>query len=201
VDRSSVDGIEYIVVTAPKRGERVSGDAHLVIGGEAGVLVAVIDALGHGADAAAVVELALPVIRGAGRVDLDELFQVLDQSLGGSRGAVAAMARILPTEKRLVWGAVGDVQGVIVGRMGRTTLVSRAGVLGYNSPRVKTAERSFESGDLLCLATDGVAADFQAAVQPLLGLAEIGARLTRLMLTEDDSLALVARLEVRTGAG
>jgi hypothetical protein len=112
-----------------------------------------------------------------------------------------AAARIDPAAKRLTWGAVGDVQGVIVGHGGRANLVSRAGVLGYNSPRVSTDERSFETGDVLCFATDGISPEFPAEIRPILGLDGIAARLEALMLPQDDSLALVARLEAGGGAG
>jgi hypothetical protein len=62
---STVDGVEFLVISEPRQGELVSGDCHLVVGGEEGVLVVVIDALGHGTEAAEVVEKALPVIRQA----------------------------------------------------------------------------------------------------------------------------------------
>jgi hypothetical protein len=44
--------------------------------------------------------------------------------------------------------------------------VLRGGVVGYQIPALRTAQRPIETGDVLVFATDGVRADF-AAYSPL----------------------------------
>jgi len=52
----------------------------------------------------------------------------------------------------------------------------------------------FNEGDILCMATDGVLPSFAAEIKPLIGLETIARRVKSLMKSDDDSLALMARL-------
>jgi len=52
----------------------------------------------------------------------------------------------------------------------------------------------FNEGDVLCMATDGVLPTYASEIKPLVGLEAIARRIKGLMKTDDDSLALMARL-------
>jgi Stage II sporulation protein E (SpoIIE) len=193
--RCTTGGVDVAVVNTPFEGETVSGDGYSVTAGPAGVLLVVIDALGHGPLAAEVLAMAVSILREAQPGAIDRLFQVLDERLMGTRGAVAAIALISPKTHRLTWAAVGDVQGTIASGPVRTTLVGTPGILGYRSRRAMPRTVHFNAGDILCMATDGVLPSYAAEIKPLIGLETIARRVTTLMKTDDDSLALVARLK------
>ena len=60
--RCTAGGVDIAIVHGPLEGETVSGDGYSVEAGPAGVLLVVIDALGHGppaADVLAAIEAAL----------------------------------------------------------------------------------------------------------------------------------------------
>jgi Stage II sporulation protein E (SpoIIE) len=192
--RCTAGGVDIAIVKAPFLGETASGDGYSVEAGPAGVMLVVIDALGHGPLAAEVMEMAVAILREAQPGAIDRLFQILDERLSGTRGAVAAIALISPETHRLTWAAVGDVQGTIGSGPARTTLVATPGILGYRSRRAMPRTVPFNQGDILCMATDGVLPSYAAELRPLVGLETVARRVTRLMRSDDDSLALVARL-------
>jgi serine phosphatase RsbU (regulator of sigma subunit) len=187
--------VDIAIVQAPIDGQTASGDGYSIQAEPTGVLLVVIDALGHGEPAAEVLETALSVLRVAGRHEIDHIFQILDERLSGTRGAVAAIARISTEKRRLTWASIGDVQGTIASGPARTTLVGMPGILGYRSQRVAPKTIPFDEGDVLCLATDGVLPGFAGEVQATLGLESIARRLEAFMKPDDDSLALLAQLE------
>ena len=84
-------------------GATVSGDGYSIRAEPAGVLLVVIDALGHGEAAAEVLKSALTVLQAMGADEIDSIFQVLDERLSGTRGAVAAIARISSEKRRMTW--------------------------------------------------------------------------------------------------
>jgi hypothetical protein len=192
--RCTAGGVDIAIVKAPLEGESASGDGYSVEAGPAGVLLVVIDALGHGPLAAEVLAMAVAILREAEPSAIDRLFQVLDERLSGTRGAVAAIALISPETHRLTWAAVGDVQGTIASGPARTTLVGTPGILGYRSRRAMPRTVTFNQGDVLCLATDGVLPSYATEIRPLIDLETIARRVESLMKSDDDSLALMARL-------
>jgi hypothetical protein len=198
VHRCTAGGVEIAIVNAPCEGETVSGDGYSLAAGPAGVLLVVIDALGHGPLAAEVLAMAVTILKVARPGAIDGLFQVLDERLSGTRGAVAAIALISPKTHQLTWAAIGDVQGTIASGLLRTTLVATPGILGYRSRQAMPRTVPFNAGDVLCMATDGVFPSYAAEIEPLVGLTTIARRVGALMKSDDDSLAVVARL--REGA-
>ncbi len=195
MDRSSAGGLDIAVVRAPIEGQTVSGDGYSIRPEPTGVLLVVIDALGHGEAAAEVLETALAILREAGRHEINRIFQVLDERLSGSRGAVAAIARIATEKRSLTWASIGDVQGTIAGARARTTLVGTPGILGYRCPPATPKTVPFDIGNVLCLATDGVLPGFVGEIDAALGLESLARRVEGFMKRDDDSLALLARLE------
>ena len=193
--RRTAGGVDIAIVKAPLKGQTVSGDGYSIREGPTGVLLVVIDALGHGHPAAEVLEMTLSVLQTTEPRAIDRIFQVLDERLSGTRGAVAAIALISPEERRLTWASIGDVQGTIASGQARTTLVGMPGILGYRSPRATPKSVPFEEGDVLCMATDGVLPGFAVEIQPMLGLEKIARRVETFMKPDDDSLALLAQLE------
>jgi hypothetical protein len=194
--RCTAGGVDIAIVKAPIQGQSVSGDGYAIRTEPAGVVLVVIDALGHGQDAADVLEITLSALDLAEPSAIDRMFQLLDERLSGTRGAVAASARISPRERQLTWASIGDVQGTIASSQARTTLVGMPGILGYRSPRASPKTVPFGVGDILCMATDGVLPGFAVEVQSISGLEKVARLVETFMKPDDDSLALLAQLEV-----
>jgi len=191
-----VDGaalIDWGVATLTLAGERESGDLHLVKPIGTGVLVSVVDGLGHGADAAAAARAAVAALNRHAQESVLLLLQRCHQALAGTRGVVVSVALFDRTDGSMTWLGVGNVEGVLLyadggGRRGRERLV-RAEVLAV------------APGDTLILATDGVhsgfADDLTVDAPPQQLADQI---LTRCGKSTDDALVLVARYVGDAGA-
>jgi serine phosphatase RsbU (regulator of sigma subunit) len=130
-----------------------------------GVLVGVIDALGHGEDAAATARIAADVLRAHPHESVSALISLCHQRLRSVRGAVMSLASFNAREATMSWAGVGNVEGLLVradprARPLRESLLLRNGVVGYQMAQVRPAIVHVSAGDLLVLATDGVAAGF-----------------------------------------
>jgi len=184
------------VVESCREGETSSGDGFLLLTGPSDVLLLVVDALGHGQPAAAVVAQVAAFVRRAPRRPIEWILERLDDGLTSTRGAVAAVVRISPGLSQLTWASVGDIQGSVVSGPARTDLVGMPGILGGRSQRALPRMVPFGPGDVLCLATDGVLPEFASELRPFFTPGAIARRVEAHMRSDDDSLALVAQLTV-----
>ena len=204
MDRAAL--IDWGVATLTLPGERESGDLHLVkpVGG--GVLVAVVDGLGHGAAAAAAARAAVATLNRHAQESVLPLLQRCHQALAGTRGAVVSVALFDRADGSMTWLGVGNVEGVLLyadagERRGRERLVTRGGIVGSELPPLRAEVLDVAPGDTLVLATDGIQSGFaddlavDAAPQQLADqiLARSGKR-------TDDALVLVARYVGDAGA-
>lgn len=143
--------------TRPRRGETANGDAVVVRIEPAAALFAVVDALGHGAEAAKVAQAACraldaaPLHRGAGKL-LEDVHEVLK----GTRGAAAMVCVV----------ANGRLSGCGVGNVEMRTLVSSLpivlsqGVLGGKVRTFRVFEGPLAPQDRYVLFSDGISARF-----------------------------------------
>lgn len=165
-DRESIPGIEWAVAQRPLPGESVSGDHCLVRSLEGGVLLAAMDGLGHGPEAAHASRLAVdclgstPAARG-----LPHLVRECHEALRGSRGIALTLALYDPGAGTLQWLCIGNVEGVLWHRPDepearRITVTPRGGVVGYQIPTVQAATVEVAPGDVCCFATDGISSSF-----------------------------------------
>lgn len=187
---------DWGVAMSPYPGEQRSGDSYLVRESGDAVVFAVVDALGHGDEAAHVGRTAVAAL--AGRIDrpLVEAVEICHQGLHGSRGAALTVASLQAGV--LTWLAVGNVEGVLARTDGRRSyVVQRGGVVGSRLPALHVATEDVDAGDVLLLATDGIAPRFAGAVEAatLPGSAQaIAGEVHREFATGgDDALVLAAR--------
>jgi negative regulator of sigma-B (phosphoserine phosphatase) len=190
--------IDWAVAERPITGERVSGDRHVVEPYDGGVLVAVIDALGHGEQAAKTAQLAADALRGHAHEPLAALIGLCHQRLRAVRGAVMSLASFDARHATLCWAGVGNVEAVLVrsnasARPQREALLLRNGVVGFQVPEVRETTLPVSRDDVLIVVTDGVAGAFldayhRGAPQQLAD--DILAQHGKL---SDDALVLVAR--------
>ncbi|HEX9823500.1 MAG TPA: SpoIIE family protein phosphatase [Actinomycetota bacterium] len=140
-------------------GSSISGDRHVVAPFAGGALVAVIDGLGHGPEAAEAAEEAVAVLSAQPQEEPVALIERCHERLRKSRGAVVSVASIEEQSSRLHWLGVGNVEGVLV-RPGeheeRSSLLVRGGVVGYRLPRLLESAHELRAGDTLLMATDGI---------------------------------------------
>lgn len=196
------DLLEWGIATRTREGERASGDLSLVRPVGQGVLVAVVDGLGHGEEAAAAARTAVWVLeRGNGTAVVD-LLKDCHAALRGRRGVVMSIAYIDGPQSSLTWVGVGNVEGLLVpadreGRPRRTSLITRGGIVGGAAlPPVRPWVIPIHPGDVLVFATDGLRNEFGDTV-----MNDSRARPQQLADTllarhgkeTDDALVLVAR--------
>jgi len=197
----SVSGqlLDWSAASIPISGEEQSGDGHLLIPAPWGVLLAVVDGVGHGPDAADAAGIALSAIRRHADESLPNLLARCHESLQGSRGATLSVCAIYLENETMSWLGVGNVAGVLMRANPAAaprleTLVPRSGLLGDQLPALSVSSLPLARGDTLVLATDGVAAAFTED----LSTAEKPDRLADRLLNSyrtgsDDALVVVAR--------
>jgi phosphoserine phosphatase RsbX len=191
--------IEYGVAAAMLGGQSTSGDRHMVKPFADGVLVAVVDGLGHGEQAATAADLAVRTLETYAHLPLVSLVTRCHDILRHSRGAVMSLASFSARDCTLTWLGVGNVEGVLLrgtarGLPGQESLLLRAGLLGKQLPRLSAATVPVSTGDILILASDGMKSDFASDVN-ISGRAQTIADriLARHAKATDDALVFVSR--------
>lgn len=192
--------IEYGVAKFVLPGQCESGDHHLVCCGQRGILVAVIDGIGHGEEAGAAAKAAASLLKTDADEPVISLVQRCHESLRLTRGIVLSLASIDPMHGMMTWLGVGNVQGVLM-RAGagkgivEQELLLRAGVVGSKLPPLQATVLPIAQGDTLFFATDGIRSEF---VKDLSGLEAPQRAADRTVgqycRGNDDALVLVARL-------
>ena len=191
--------IEWAVAEAVRPGQSESGDRYLALSTGDGALVAVVDGLGHGAEAAGAAKVAVRALERGAHRPVVQLFRDCHSSLIGTRGAVISVAAFSIRTETMTWLGVGDVEGRLLraptsaGGRGESLLL-RGGVVGVQLPALAPDVVPIQRGDTLILATDGVRSDFPHAPLPQLepqALADYV--LARWGTQTDDALVLVVR--------
>lgn len=137
----------------PKVGELVCGDTALVRSHQDRMLVAVVDALGHGPIAHEIANNALATLQ---QVPLDiqviDVLSSLHRALRGSRGAAAMVCMLHGTS--LQGCGVGNVEL----RCSHCTLpvMLSPGILGVNVRRYRVFQGSLQPGARLFIFSDGI---------------------------------------------
>jgi len=190
--------LEIGVAGGTMAGRRQSGDRHVVCGFDGGMLLGVLDGLGHGREAHESASIAASTLEAHPSEDLASLFARCHERLRAARGVVMSLASFRFAEKSLFWGGVGNVEGRLVRRGdGRRceTLLLRAGVVGVQIPFFEAQALPLGPGDLLLLHTDGIGSHpAETMTSFTLPAQEIANRiLQRHQKGTDDALALVAR--------
>jgi negative regulator of sigma-B (phosphoserine phosphatase) len=190
-----------LVWTAATRalpGESVSGDRCVVKRFSSGILLAAIDGLGHGREAADASKAAVQILdRHAGEPVL-ELIQLCHEELRGTRGVVMSLAS-LTIEGALHWVGIGNVEGLLVradAAAPHESLSLRGGIVGRQLPPPHVSFLRLTPRDLLLFATDGVSPQFFAEVR---SEQDVGLLVKHIIARHwketDDALVLAARYE------
>jgi phosphoserine phosphatase RsbX len=180
-------------------GQTRSGDRAVLVHYEGGALVAAIDGLGHGGDAADAAAAAAEVMSAHPDDDPEHLIEACHRALTRTRGAVMTLAWFDLDAGRLAWTGVGNVEGRLVhagsGLNAPTEgAFTKGGVVGYNLPSVRVTSAQLEPGDVMILATDGIESGFAEAVTAGGSAQAIADRILAEHAREaDDALVVVVR--------
>lgn len=198
------DFVEWGVADQPLDGQAESGDCYVVKKYPEGVLIAVVDGVGHGPDATVAARLTAQVLEGySSSTSLTALLEECHVRLRGTRGAVISLAMLDASRSTITWLGVGNIEGLLLRNLPRDgstnskhreTLLLRAGLVGHQLPRLAPETLPVHPGDIVIFATDGIRPDFAdnigTGVSPLQIANDI---LEHHALETDDALVLVVR--------
>ena len=187
---------DHAVASRAHGGAAVSGDHHIVRRLDGGILVAVVDGLGHGHDAEAAARLAIATIEAESKPEITGVVQRCHAALNRSRGVVMSIAWLDAERQTMTWLAVGNVEGVLIrpGGPKHESILMRGGIVGHRLPSLRTATLPLGPGDLLMLATDGIREGFAEGLRPHAPVREIAdGVLARYGRITDDALVLAGR--------
>jgi phosphoserine phosphatase RsbX len=180
-------------------GQTESGDLHVVQDFADGVLVGVVDGLGHGEEAAAAGRAALHVLAQSPEEPLISLVERCHEKLRSTRGVVLSLASFNIRENTMTWTGVGNVEGAFLrydpdAIPRHESLLLRSGVVGNRLPRLSASIVPVMPGDMLIFATDGIRSDFVTHVNPNDSPQRVASRIIAECARQtDDALVLVAR--------
>ena len=191
--------IEDGFASRPHPGESVSGDGHVVAPCRHGVLVGVVDGLGHGSEAARATKIATETLRRLAGESVISLVRHCHEALHGTRGVAVSIASLDALEDTMAWISVGNVEGRLIraeaaGDGTRESVLLRGGVVGFQLPPLRASVLTVSPADLLLFATDGVRHGFDEGVivsDPPQKIAE--SILDRHAKGTDDALILAVR--------
>jgi phosphoserine phosphatase RsbX len=191
--------IEWGSASLPLGGEVVSGDKHVVKVFPHGALLAAMDGLGHGEEAAAAANRVARVLQAADDESLISLLKRCHERLRSTRGVVISLAAFNAVDETMTWVGVGNVEGVLLRadpavNPGRESLLLRSGVVGSRLPLLHASIVPVMRGDTLIFATDGVRSEFTQSLALGDGPQQLADRiLGQYAKGTDDALVLVAR--------
>ena len=191
--------IEWGNASLTLAGEVESGDKHVVKVFPHGALLAVMDGLGHGKEAAAAANLAARILQTANNESLISLLKRCHECLRSTRGVVISLAAFNAVEETMTWVGVGNVEGVLLRAdpavdPGYESLMLRNGVVGSRLPLLHASIVPVMRGDTLIFATDGIHREFTQRLALGDGPQQLADKiLGRYAKRTDDALVLVAR--------
>ncbi|MDT5140897.1 MAG: hypothetical protein QOE48_897 [Mycobacterium sp.] len=199
--------IEWAAKSRPLPGQYVCGDRSIAIDvNGTGALIGVLDGLGHGPEAAEAANFGVDVLSDARTEPLDILAQRCHRALSSTRGAAMTLARIDFRSDTLSWIGIGNVTADLVAKHPagvevRSSARLAGGIVGFRMPEVLVPQEvPIRPGDLLVIASDGIAEDYLDDLDfaaPALVIAD--QILHSHAKDNDDALVLTARHRGATG--
>ena len=182
----------------PCDGEAVAGDAVVIKPCADGIFLSLIDALGHGRDAAEVALLAIHYLKQNASPDVVEVLCGLNEHLNGSRGAMAVVAFARSAEGIISCTGIGNV---MVRRFGdrEESFPWPDGILGIRFRTPRLCQIRLDSNVVLVVHSDGVAESLSNAIASKLLSQSVEAIARRVVLDHgrlyDDAACIAARYE------
>jgi len=191
--------VEWGVASQTLAGEVQSGDKHVVKVFPHGALLAALDGLGHGEEAAAAANMAARVLQASENESVISMLKRCHEKLRSTRGVVVSLAAFNAVDENMTWVGVGNVEGILLqadpaGNPGYEYLTLRSGVVGTRLPLLHAAIVPVKRGDTLIFATDGIRTEFAQRLVRGGGPQQMAdGILAQYAKGTDDALVLVAR--------
>ncbi len=157
---------EWSVAIQIREGEEVCGDHYLICRASSRVLVAVVDGIGHGPEAARASHTAVSTLEANAEKPLVSLFEACHKALRSTRGVVMSLAIFDESDNSMAWLGVGNVEGRLLradksSKQPEEQLFKYGGVVGHDLPAALVfGILPVAKDDVLILATDGIHHDF-----------------------------------------
>jgi phosphoserine phosphatase RsbX len=192
--------VEFGVANFALPGEGTSGDCHVLYSRPDGFLVAAIDGIGHGEEAAGAAKTAASILENGAEEPIISLVEECHRALRSTRGVVLSVASIDLIHGMMTWLGVGNVVGALARVVPRGSnypemLLLRGGVVGSGLPALQAQVLPVSEGDTLFFSTDGVKGHFVETVSARENPQRAADRILQKFHTAtDDALVLVVRL-------
>ena len=191
--------IEWGTAQSVLAGQSVSGDRYLLRPYPDGLLVAVVDGLGHGEMAAAAADIAVATLETHSREPVIPLLERCHVALKRTRGAAISVASFSAMYESMTWLGVGNVEGVLLRAdvkaiPAQELIMLFPGVAGYQLPYLRAVVTPVKRGDVVIFFTDGIRRDFLSEPIPA-GSPELiaGHICDKYKRSTDDALVFVGR--------
>ncbi|ELA3109458.1 SpoIIE family protein phosphatase [Vibrio vulnificus] len=148
-------GFDFVTVNDPCSGEYVSGDGAVIHEFEHGLLVVIIDVLGHGEKAAKTARAMESYIKELCSSDIVWLMEKVHEHFLTSQGAAMTMVYFDRLTHQLKGVAIGNT---LLRRCGEEwqSYHAQPGVVGELLPTLKPFHDVFKDGDTFLFTTDGI---------------------------------------------
>ena len=172
------------------------GDTGVIVNGGESCFAALVDVLGHGAEARQSAVIAEELLPGCAGEDMTRSLKALHDALRRGRGCVATLCELDLASGELLVSGVGNITTRIFGSE-HTRVIPRQGIVGYSMSTPRTERFRLRPGDVLVLYSDGIKESFEPHDCPgmLSGSAkEIALRIMgQFRKADDDASVLVLR--------
>ena len=191
--------IETAFATLPLPGQAESGDLCLSKRVGKGTLIAVVDGLGHGQEAASAAHAAIGAVDKHSKDQLVDIVRHCHNALVGMRGVVLSLAYLDPQAATMSWLGVGNISGVLLradraSKPARVSLVPSAGFIGAEPTHPTARVVPLALGDTIVLYSDGLKDGLADSLTLTNSPQEIADHvIARHVKGNDDALVLVAR--------
>lgn len=153
--------VNFSVLSRPKPGEEVSGDAYLIRPVHGGFFFSVIDALGHGPEANKTVTAALAILQRSFKEDLLEIAANCHRGLRTTRGVAIGMCRIKEQEGIVSHLSIGNVELRIFREEQEKHTICFNGTLGMETEQYQVKEYPWDDRTTLIMFSDGISGKFK----------------------------------------
>jgi anti-sigma regulatory factor (Ser/Thr protein kinase) len=140
----------------PYPGERTCGDSWAHHRAPDRTLVMIADGLGHGIGAAEASQEAMATFQAHVHLGPGQILGLMHDALRKTRGAVAGIAEIRPTERVMIFAGVGNISAVLMSGNSSRSIASHNGTLGATASRIQEFRSDWSSDAILILHSDGL---------------------------------------------
>lgn len=148
--------LQFAGVALPYPGEHISGDGWYCEYTNERTVALLVDGLGHGRGAAEAAEEAIATFRQRASLSPAEILNYVHDALKKTRGAVAAVVEIRPSQGVLNYAGVGNISASII-REGRSkSLMSYNGTLGMVIQKIQELRFEWAPDSVFVMHSDGL---------------------------------------------